>query len=73
MTDTQTAVDRAADGGRGSASDGPQGAAAAAPTTQDLLRARTAGTVLTVRAHAFSKAAAAKIAAAGGRAEVLSA
>ena len=30
-----------------------------------------AGTVLTVRAHAFSKAAAAKIAAAGGRVEVL--
>jgi large subunit ribosomal protein L15 len=32
-----------------------------------------AGTALTVRAHAFSKAAAAKIAAAGGRTEVLSA
>jgi large subunit ribosomal protein L15 len=30
-----------------------------------------AGTVLTVRAHAFSKAAATKIAAAGGRTEVL--
>ena len=32
-----------------------------------------AGTALVVRAHAFSKAAAAKIEAAGGRAEVLSA
>jgi len=32
-----------------------------------------AGTALTVRAHAFSKAAVAKIAAAGGRTEVLSA
>jgi len=32
-----------------------------------------AGTALMVRAHAFSKAAAAKIEAAGGRAEVLSA
>ena len=32
-----------------------------------------AGTALTVRAHAFSKAAAAKIAAAGGQTEVLSA
>jgi large subunit ribosomal protein L15 len=30
-----------------------------------------AGPALTVRAHAFSKAAAAKIAAAGGRAEVI--
>ena len=34
-------------------------------------RELAAGTALTVRAHAFSKAAAEKIAAAGGRAEVL--